>query len=382
MAATRTWDIFCSVIDNYGDIGVSWRLARQLASGPARNIRLWVDDLGSFHRLCRAVDPRCSSQRVNAVDVRHWREPLPQVAPADIVIEGFGVHLPETYVAAMAARKPHPVWINLEHLSAESWIDSHHALPSPHPRLPLTKYFFFPGFTSATGGLLMESGMAQVRDSFRNDPTAVAAFRNSIGLAPLNTDALIVSLFCYDNAALHALVNAWSAAIAPVACIVPAGAALAQLSRIASRPIAIGANIRLGNLEIHAIPFLELDQYDRLLWSCDLNFVRGEDSFVRAQLAARQLMWQAYPQEGGAHLRKASAFLERYAGELGVEAAAAYGAFMDAWNRESTDIGRHWAALRLHGATLAVHAEKWAGQLALGGNLVNKLAKFCEDRLE
>ncbi|WP_187492385.1 elongation factor P maturation arginine rhamnosyltransferase EarP, partial [Pantoea agglomerans] len=23
-----TWDIFCTVVDNYGDIGVTWRLAR------------------------------------------------------------------------------------------------------------------------------------------------------------------------------------------------------------------------------------------------------------------------------------------------------------------------------------------------------------------
>ena len=27
-----TWDIFCSVVDNFGDIGVTWRLARQLVA--------------------------------------------------------------------------------------------------------------------------------------------------------------------------------------------------------------------------------------------------------------------------------------------------------------------------------------------------------------
>jgi len=38
-------------------------------------------------------------------------------------------------ISTMAARVPHPVWINLEHLSAEPWVDGYHGLPSPHPAL-------------------------------------------------------------------------------------------------------------------------------------------------------------------------------------------------------------------------------------------------------
>ncbi|WP_157072023.1 elongation factor P maturation arginine rhamnosyltransferase EarP, partial [Cupriavidus sp. HPC(L)] len=41
----RSWDIFCTVIDNFGDIGVCWRLARQLAQEHGHAVRLWVDDL-------------------------------------------------------------------------------------------------------------------------------------------------------------------------------------------------------------------------------------------------------------------------------------------------------------------------------------------------
>ena len=152
---TRTWDIFCSVVDNYGDIGVCWRLARQLSSELGQSVRLWVDDLASFRRVCRDIDPALEIQQVNGVEVWHWGEAMAAVQPADIVIEGFSVRLPDNYLAAMAERTPRPVWINLEHLSAEPWVEGCHGLPSPHPALPLVKHFFFPGFTAATGGLLI-----------------------------------------------------------------------------------------------------------------------------------------------------------------------------------------------------------------------------------
>ena len=379
---TRTWDIFCSVVDNFGDIGVCWRLARQLSSELRLSVRLWVDDLAGFHRLCREVDPARISQLLGGVEIKRWDKSFAPIEPAEIAIEGFGVHLPDSYIEAMVERQPHPVWINLEYLSAERWVEGCHGLPSPHPTLPLVKYFFFPGFTSATGGLLMESGLSAARNAFQDDPAAIATFWRSLNLERLDHKALRVSLFCYDNAPLPALVKAWSSASLPVACIVPEGRVLAQLSRIAGRSIAVGTSITQGRLVIAAVPFLELDQYDRLLWACDLNFVRGEDSFVRAQLAARPLVWQAYPQEGGAHLLKISAFLERYTDALEPVAGVPLRAFYEAWNQESADIGGRWDALRMQLEILATHARHWAADLARGGNLAVKLAEFCENRLK
>lgn len=378
----RTWDIFCTVVDNYGDIGVCWRLARQLTSDLNQSVRLWVDDLASFQRLCRSVDPTQTVQFCDGVEVRRWSAPFTMVEPADVVIEGFGVRLPGVYVEAMVARQPHPVWINLEYLSAESWIEGCHGLPSPQPKLPLVKYFYFPGFTSATGGLLMETGLAQARDAFQRDPAALEAFRRTLGLVVPESAALWVSLFCYDNAALSALVSAWASESTPVICVAAAGAAATQLSGIAGRPITAGTVVRLGNLEIQAIAFVDLDQYDRLLWACDVNFVRGEDSFVRAQLAARPMVWQAYPQEGGAHLNKVAAFCERYASALSANVRMPFCSLMEAWNRESADVGAYWTALCQRREGLAIHAREWAGQLAGGGSLALKLAEFCEDRLE
>ena len=116
------WDIFCTVIDNFGDIGVCWRLAQQLASEHDLAVRLWVDDLASFQRICPEIDPVQAQQTVRDIEVRQWSADFPALVPGDVVIEAFACHLSEAFVAAMAARRPSPVWINLDYLSAEDWV--------------------------------------------------------------------------------------------------------------------------------------------------------------------------------------------------------------------------------------------------------------------
>ncbi len=377
----HTWDIFCSVVDNYGDIGVCWRLARQLAGGLDQSVRLWVDDLASFQCICGAVDPAHETQMVGAVEVRRWSAMFPPAEPRAIVIEGFGVRLPANYLAAMAARTPPPVWINLEHLSAEPWVDGCHGLPSPHPTLPLTKYFFFPGFTLATGGLLIERELAPARVAFQADTQARARFWHRLGVAP-GAAALRVSLFCYDNAALAGLVAAWSTGASPVLCVVPGGVAADRLSTLLDTKFAPGTHAVRGSLTVAAIPFLDADAYDRLLWACDVNFVRGEDSFVRAQLAARPLIWQAYVQSADAHLTKQAAFLERYVEGLDGATAAALRDIHVAWNRQSSAIAECWRSFISARAAADQHALAWAARLERGGNLSIRLAEFCQDRLK
>ncbi len=105
----HTWDIFCSVVDNFGDVGVCWRLARALAGERGQKVRLWVDDLASLQRLCHTIDADNAAQRVAGVEIRRWQSagkaPWPAVEVADIVIEGFGVRLPPDYIEAMAAAR-------------------------------------------------------------------------------------------------------------------------------------------------------------------------------------------------------------------------------------------------------------------------------------
>ncbi len=210
MPPSLRWDIVCRVVDNFGDGGVCWRLARQLAAEHGLAVTLWIDDVATLARIEPALDPRRDDQVARGVRVRRYSESHPATfIDPDVVIEAFACGLSDPYRDAMAAQPRPPVWVNLEYLSAESWVESAHALPSPHPRMPLTCWFYFPGFTASTGGLLREVGLPEARNAFMRDPAARAAAWRAIGVAPPES-ALTISLFCYANSALPALLDAWA----------------------------------------------------------------------------------------------------------------------------------------------------------------------------
>jgi len=384
MPSIRTWDMFCTVVDNYGDIGVCWRLARQLVAERGLQVRLWVDDLASFHKICPDIVPGRDSQQSRGVEVRWWREPFPAVSPADVVVEAFACNPPASYVAAMAARLPKPVWINLEFLSAESWVQGCHALPSPHPSLPLVKHFFFPGFVAGTGGLLSEQGLARARSGFQRSAAEQAQFWEDLGLRAPRAGELQVSLFCYANDAVSALLRTWALGGTAVRCLVPEGVAHAPLSAFFNgAALAPGASLRKGKLEAGIFSFLDQDAYDRLLWACDLNFVRGEDSFVRGQWAARPMLWQIYPQQHGAHWPKLEAFLDLYCVGQPETMAAACRRFWRAWNQgDGVEAEAAWPGYWAYHAEFRAHALDWARKLHQTGNLANNLALFCENLLK
>lgn len=377
----QSWDLFCRVVDNYGDIGVSWRVARQLAAEHGLRVRLWVDDLPAFRRICPDIDAALAVQVCRGVEVRHWTEPLPDCEPAQTVVEAFACELPERYVQAMAACAVKPCWINLEYLSAEAWAGECHGMASPSPRLPLTKHFFFPGFASHTGGVPMERDLPHRRQAFQQDARAQAAFWQALDLAPPRADECRISLFCYPDSRVEDLLAHWQDQPGAVTGLVPegiAGEAIAAFFGHAA-PRA-GAVLKRGGLEVRILPFLEQDRYDRLLWACDCNFVRGEDSFVRAQWALRPMVWQPYPQAEDAHLRKLEAFLRVYCRELPGETAEAVAGFWGAWSR-GEGMAAAWPAFWGQRVALAKHAEAWATALRAQGDLTAKLAEFCPDKL-
>ena len=383
MRAMRTWDIFCNVVDNYGDIGISWRLARGLAMEHELCVRLWVDDLRAFQRIWPAIDADAERQACEGVTVCAWRMPFETTRPAQVVVEAFGCALPDAYLNAMSERSPPPVWINLEYLSAEPWVAEHHGLPSPHPRLPLTKYFFFPGYTPETGGLLAEADLAERRAAFVQD--GAPAFWRALGLDVPQADELRVSLFAYENSALSGLLDAWAADTRPITCLVPEGRVIPQLAAWLSVPgLRAGDTHQRGRLTLHILPFLDQDQYDHLLWACGLNFVRGEDSCVRAQWAARPLVWQAYPQADDAHWDKTDALLAHYTEGLAPDAAHAVSGLWRHWNgmQDGADMAACWAAWRSQQAAIERHARAWCDRLAQAGRLTDKLVDFVENKLK
>ncbi|MBS0485283.1 MAG: elongation factor P maturation arginine rhamnosyltransferase EarP, partial [Proteobacteria bacterium] len=199
------WDIFCTVVDNYGDIGICWRLAKQLTQDHRQAVRLWIDDLQSFSRIAPDVKPGVQQQSIQGIEINQWRTVFPEVEPADVVIEAFACELPDTYIAAMLRKKKPPVWINLEYLSAEPWVVDYHSLPSPHPRFPLTKTFFFPGFVPGSGGLLREKHLMAQREAF--NAAAKQAFLHRHALLARRPHQLRVSLFCYGSAPVERLIH-------------------------------------------------------------------------------------------------------------------------------------------------------------------------------
>jgi uncharacterized repeat protein (TIGR03837 family) len=381
------WDIFCSVVDNYGDVGVAWRLSRQLVSEHGIAVRLWVDNLRSLSRIEPAVDPVQSENVCEGVAVHRWirgGEDAPD-AVADVVIDAFGCGIPGSWEIAMARRAPAPAWIVLEYLSAESWVDSRHGLPSPHPATGLARRFYFPGFTPASGGLLRERELFTRRDAFRADGAAQNAFWSKLGVTRPADEGIVVSLFCYPGAPVSSLLDAWASGDRPVVCLVPEGVATTALDRWADgTALPRGLAIARGELLVARIPFLAQQDYDRLLWVSDLNFVRGEDSFVRAQWAARPFVWNAYPQSANAHAPKLDAFLDRYEADLATRTAAALRSFSMAWNSVAAsgpDVGAGWPALVEALPALDERASAWAQALARQTDLASALVKFAADRV-
>jgi uncharacterized repeat protein (TIGR03837 family) len=308
-----TWDIFCRVIDNHGDLGVCWRLSRQLAAR-GHTVRLWVDDTRALRWMAPDADA------LSGLRVLPWTQPitsnvLAALPRADVWVEAFGCEIAPEFIAAGANHvQTPPVWINLEYLSAESYAERQHGLPSPvlhGPAAGWTKWFYYPGFTPRTGGLLREPDLPERQAAFER-----AAWLRAQGLLVREEQRL--SLFCYEPPALAQWLEHLSAVATPTRLLVTAGRASAAVRRVLGE--------RRGPLAIAYLPYLTQTDYDHLLWTCELNFVRGEDSLVRALWAGQPFVWQIYPQHDGAHHAKLNAFL------YWLDAPASLRRFHRVWN--------------------------------------------------
>jgi uncharacterized repeat protein (TIGR03837 family) len=374
-----SWDIFCTVVDNFGDVGVTFRLARQLVAEHGMDVRLWVDDLSAFARLCPGADAHALQQWHDGVSVCFWAKDWQPAEPADVVIEAFACHLPAAYIDAMKVRHPRPLWLNLEYLSAEEWVTGCHGLPSLQSS-GIQKFFFFPGFRTSTGGLLREAGLIERRHAFEQDPAAKQAFLASLGIYP-QADAgqaptRLISLFAYEHAGLGSWLDCLAFDDRKTHLLVPEGRILGDLGRWLSVDALKAGDLNQRNaLTIQVLPFVRQEDYDRLLWCCDVNVVRGEDSFVRAQWAGRPLIWHIYEQDDDAHWAKLDAFLELYLAGLSKEAGQALTEVWRHWNAGQS-MTQSWNALEKHRGELAANAERWCLEQALQDDLTTALVTF------
>ena len=378
----KQWEIYCSVVDNFGDIGVTWRLARQLVREHQAKVRLRVDDLRSFARLCPDLDPAAPTQLIEGVEISAWPDAGDPWQPADIVIEAFACQLPAPILASMAEASPPPLWLNLEYLSAEAWIDGCHGLPSLQNN-GLQKFFFFPGFSAASGGLLCEADLQTQREAWQADSASRQRWLTLPDGRTLPENSRLYSLFTYESEALPALLHYWSEQPDPVCCLIPEGRILNSLKQYHPAAWQAGDLWQQGSLTIRILPMSDQESYDRLLWSCDCNFVRGEDSFLRAQWAARPFLWHIYPQEEEAHLEKLDAFLQRYLADLPATLASSIMALHHAYtaNHGSAAV-LAWQQLEKEWQAWQKQASRWPETALAGGDLTSRLVQFCEKQLE
>ena len=399
-------DVFCRVVDNFGDIGVTWRLVRQLQREHHWSIRLWVDDLESFQRLETRVHLHALQQVIEHIEIIHWGDPAPDLIPYPIVLCSFSCDLPATYIAQLHQRPA--LWLNLEYLSAETWVEGCHGLPSLRGD-GLSSYFFFPGFNANTGGLLRERELLTRRDLWQKDLDGQRQMLERLGLSaaalaawgpetswsgasgsdhasakllsaayrtspPQHTDgraARLLTLFCYPHAPVSQLIDALCTDTRASIVLIPEGVAPELITG------------RLGSLEqvyLERIPFVSQPEYDQLLWMADLNFVRGEDSVVRALWAGKPLVWQIYPQTEGTHLVKLEAWLEISGFTPEVKA------LLRAWNADPSDV-THLSQQLSHALSTDAY-EHWSSQalalsqtLAQDSDFAQALHDFCASKI-
>ena len=372
----RQWDIFCRVIDNYGDIGVCWRLAQDLAQR-GQQVRLWTDDASALHWM--------APQGCPGVQVRAWGGALAaHDAPTDVLVEAFGCEITPDFIATCAiqagARGQKPVWINLEYLSAESYVERCHALPSPvlhGPAAGWTKWFFYPGFTPATGGLLRETDLLARQAQFDRSAWRHAHLaERSTAANPAPAHGRWISLFCYEPPALPALLAQCAQADHPTRLLVTPGRATAAtqaaLAQIKHQNSLQTPPDKRNQLSISYLPPVPHSAFDEMLWACDLNLVRGEDSLVRALWAGQALVWQIYPQDDNAHHDKLQAFLDW------LQAPPSLRQFHAAWNGiEALPLPPLDDAM-LHEWAVCIQAART--RLLAQSDLVSQLMGWCEQK--
>ena len=342
------WDIFCQIIDNYGDAGVCWRLARSLANQHHQNIRLFCDDLHTLKLLMMGVT------NTKNIEVLPWETSYQNarhpVDPPNVVIQAFSCELPARYLQNLLIAPQKPILINLEYLSAEAWVADFHSKPSPQGH-GLQKYFFFPGFQDNTGGLLLDpipSPQSQV-------PTSLVPIWKQC-----RADSVKISVFSYPGAPIKLWLDSFNQLNAPCDVLLAFGnAELLQLQQQS-----------WTNLNLISMPFIPQDDYDWLLSQCDLNIVRGEDSFIRAQLAGKPFIWNIYPQDDGAHEVKLNAFLNLYLRNTAPELKQIIHQAMN-WSDP-----QQWWSYR---AAWESHAKDWRDQILkdqADGGLAARLLRF------
>ncbi|MEE3435161.1 MAG: elongation factor P maturation arginine rhamnosyltransferase EarP [Treponema sp.] len=334
--------ILCKVVDNFGDIGFVYRLAKNLVQlNPQREIRIAVDNLAAFNKIESRVDPALAEQVLEvacadsllvqegadkagnegkpktagrlkifdatnaAVCAREWTK-----KPARVILECFQCGRPDWLEALLFDGVTRALIINIDYLTAEDYAEEFHRLKSG-TRSPLVrKVNFMPGFTAKTGGLILDAAAESARKAMtlrtanESKPKSAPATENGFITKTAGPQILMFS-YPKDFAPIIRAILRWNKA------------AQVNLAQGAGKESFLAANEnclqgqKAGGLFVRELPFLSQEEWDKNLYAQDILFVRGEDSLSRACLSGKPFVWQAYLQDDNYHLVKVRALLER-----------------------------------------------------------------------
>ncbi len=275
-------DVFCDVIDNFGDAGVCLRLCRDI-SKKNFEVRLFCNNVDILNTITNQED---YSNRF--LSLLSWNNDEENYSPSDVIIQAFSVRLSEKLIKKIKLKKS--AVINLEYLTAEPFADDCHMLPSYSDGIE--SFFFFPGFTKRTGGVVIEE---EFLNKIKSKPTQN---KNSI------------TLFSYENPKIKTVMEELSKENS-FEIKVFEGKGLNNFNNLFNLKLTVGDTYILNKLTIKVLPMVSQDEYDTLLVNSCINMVRGEDSIVRAMLTGNPFLWHIYPQEENAHLAKINALFDR-----------------------------------------------------------------------
>ena len=281
-------DIFCQVIDNYGDVGVAYRLAREFKRVyPNKKLRFVINKTEELNLIRKSED----------IEIILYKDISKIENSADLIIESFGCEIPKKYMHK--ALKNSKLIINLEYFSAEKWVDDFH-LQESFLGGNLKKYFFIPGLSEKSGGILLDNEFLERKKKVEANKEY---YLEKFGIKEKYD--LIGSVFSYEK---------------------NFGSLIEELKKLGKKIILLMLSEKTqknfikyfdnGNnydkIKFVKLPFFSYDKYEELLALCDFNLVRGEDSFVRALLLGKPFLWHIYPQDENTHIKKLESFLEKY----------------------------------------------------------------------
>lgn len=308
----KTLDIFCEIIDNYGDIGVVYRTAKELQKiFPESKIRVFLNRLDEFKKInSQVIDlPSQNIDGIEYITFDYLRDNANKLLTAQVIIEAFGCQIPEEYIEI--AYDNSELLINLEYLSAEDWIEDFHLQSSPLGRGKLKKVFFMPGFTEKSGGVIADSNyLERIQKVLENKEFYEKKYFSDI---EDRENKIVGTLFSYEKNFTPLLEDLKK--LDKDVVILAMGEKTQDSLRKILKNFSIEDfrnSLKYGKIEIRFLNFLNQEEYEELINIVDFNFVRGEDSFIRAVLTGKPYMWHIYCQEEYAHMDKIEGFLDKY----------------------------------------------------------------------